>query len=55
MEGQLENFLPVHARLMLRTQAGEVLVRVHAAGVNPDDWQIRSGLAHRYQRFGCTR
>lgn len=24
---------------------GEVLVRVHAAGVNPGDWQIRSGLA----------
>ncbi|AJY77707.1 hypothetical protein VN24_13325 [Paenibacillus beijingensis] len=23
----------------------EVLVRVHAAGVNPGDWQIRSGLA----------
>lgn len=31
-------------------QAGEVLVRVHAAGVNPGDWQIRSGLAHR--KFG---
>ncbi|GHO56671.1 NADP-dependent oxidoreductase [Ktedonobacter robiniae] len=28
-------------------QAGEVLVRVHAAGVNPGDWQMRSGLAHR--------
>ncbi|QAY68546.1 NADP-dependent oxidoreductase [Paenibacillus protaetiae] len=24
---------------------GEVVVRVHAAGVNPGDWQIRSGLA----------
>src|SRR5437879_4603973 len=25
-------------------QAGEVLVRVHAAGVNPADWKIRQGL-----------
>jgi NADPH:quinone reductase-like Zn-dependent oxidoreductase len=25
-------------------QAGEVLVRVHAAGVNPMDWKIRQGL-----------
>lgn len=25
-------------------QAGEVLVRVHAAGVNPIDWKIRRGL-----------
>jgi NADPH:quinone reductase-like Zn-dependent oxidoreductase len=25
-------------------QAGEVLVRVHAAGVNPIDWKVRQGL-----------
>src|SRR5437763_15100321 len=24
-------------------QAGEVLVRVHAAGVNPLDWKVRAG------------
>src|SRR5579872_5137936 len=24
-------------------QAGEVLVRVHAAGVNPADWKLRMG------------
>jgi len=27
-----------------RPQAGEVLLRVHAAGVNPLDWKIRQGL-----------
>lgn len=35
---QLEQFQ--HPEL----QAGEVLVRVHAAGVNPIDWKIRQGM-----------
>lgn len=32
-------------------QAGEILVKVHAAGVNPVDWKIRSGAG---QRMGLT-
>ena len=30
-------------------QMGEVLVRVHAAGVNPIDWKIRQGLLKEFQ------
>lgn len=32
-------------------QAGEILIKVHAAGVNPVDWKIRSGAG---QRMGMT-
>jgi NADPH:quinone reductase-like Zn-dependent oxidoreductase len=32
-------------------EVGEVLVRVHAAGVNPIDWKIRGGVG---QRLGMT-
>ncbi len=31
-----------------RPQAGEVLLRVHAAGVNPLDWKIRQGLMKEF-------
>jgi NADPH:quinone reductase-like Zn-dependent oxidoreductase len=31
-----------------RPKAGEVLVRVHAAGVNPIDWKMRSGVMQEF-------
>lgn len=34
-----------------QSRAGELLVKVHAAGVNPVDWKIRSGAG---QRMGLT-
>jgi NADPH:quinone reductase-like Zn-dependent oxidoreductase len=36
---------------VLRPGNGEVLVQVHAAGVNPIDWKIRNGAG---QRLGMT-
>ena len=30
--------------------AGEVLVRVHAAGVNPVDWKLRSGMVQTFSQ-----
>ena len=43
----LEEFgapLEVQELELAEPQAGEVLIRVHAAGVLPADWKIRQGL-----------
>ena len=32
-------------------QAGEVLIRVHAAGVLPADWKLRQGLLHGFSKI----
>jgi len=39
---------------------GEVLVRVHAVGINPPDWYLRDGMtlgicAGQQSRIDCTR
>ena len=32
---------------------GEVLVRVHAAALNPLDWKIRAGYVKDWLRLSC--
>ena len=36
-------------------KAGEVLIQVHAAGVNPIDWKIRAGYLQQYMPVTLPR
>ncbi|MFF7342082.1 NADP-dependent oxidoreductase [Streptomyces sp. NPDC008163] len=48
--GPAERLRPAELRVP-RPREGEILVRVHAAGVNPIDWETRSGRGVPIDRF----